>query len=199
MRLAGQLQQQGPLNPDTLAQFILKHELTPEEVAVLQSEMVTNLVTLFSVQQTSTSLTQAVRRATPIITQSIPTLADLSKELREQALFARKVFLPGDVNSLQAVLNKADEFGTHSNPFRTIESMGATTYSYDRLYPFPYDPMAAGRVKNGSMVRYYYPGEGLDLTAVDQVALVDDQTGVVQLSSSKMIPLSFVTGIVGTV
>lgn len=195
IKLAGQLQQSGALTPATLAAFITEKRLNAEEVAMLQGEFMSNVAVLFSVQQASEFLGPApVARTIPA--PRVPTLAELP-ELAAAAL-ARGVYLAGNRRKSTKFipgLLPGGPVAVFFNAADTLFHEDTVRYPLSRLYPFYYDPMAAGQVRAGSLVRYYHPGEGLDLTSVDHVAQIMEENGSLRLASGQLIPVAFVLAI----
>jgi hypothetical protein len=192
IKLAGQLQQGSPLQPSALAKFIEDHQLSSEEVAMLQGELISNIVVLFSTQQATTAL---LRQHKPVAvtapSPSVPSLAQLPDELLSEAI-GQPLYQAGDPVPWYGTYQRRLGTGLY---VKRSDGSGPMDAQLESLYSFPYDPQAYKQARAGGFVRYYYPSKGLDLVHVDQIALIDANTGSLQLSNGKLIPLTYITGI----
>jgi hypothetical protein len=218
LRLAGQLQQQGPFHVETLAAFIKQHHLTSDEVSVLKAELITNLVTTFSLVGVSAKLPEKkmIRPVSkfalvtyrevpepPATELRIPTILAMSREtlggVAERNGGQLVYYLANNPVAYRLLKMEDDVLTLYPKDSVLPPATNSIEASTSRVYAFPYDPQASKQVIEGASIRYYYPSGGHDPIHVDQVAYVDRTMGILQLSNSKLIPLTYVTGIFGQV
>lgn len=198
MRLAAQLQQHCQFNQSTLGTFIQKNNLSPEEVTMLQSEFISNVVTMFSAQQAATRLLgsappQVSKTVLALDKYAVPTLATLSAEDVRVVLTRGPVFLAGSRQPLWYA--GLDEYHRPLFHYEGEQSEDALNIHLSQLYFFPYDPTAKERVVPGKDVWHFYPGDGLNVIHLDQIVHNDTGTGLLQMQSGKLIPPAYVTSI----
>ncbi len=196
MLLAGQLQQSCQFNQTMLGSFIEKNQLSPEEVTMLQSEFISNVVTMFSAQQ-SARLLVAPLQVQPVASASpyrVPTLESFSLEERQELLMGgNPVFRAGSREPYYYV--PTESRGSYIFKREGEDDTAGVSIALNQLYHFPYDPSAKDRLLPGLNVWHYYPGPGLDVLQLDHIIHIDQGTGLVWMQSGKTIPPVYVTSI----